>query len=173
MPPSSSSGPDHDGAAVERHRAAEPVARRDIGGRQFGHLTVRGAAVARALCGAHPTRSPPGSPVGSPGRPKSRPGAWCPASWPPRPARSRRRSRIVRPSDKPRCGGPALPVRLGRDRARAEDVGCAAGAAPMAPTTSAVGDLPRGSRTVAPRGVACGQLDNLSVRGAAVARRKT
>ena len=41
-------GPDHDGAAVDGHGAAEVVVRRGVGGRQLGHLAVRGAAVGRA-----------------------------------------------------------------------------------------------------------------------------
>ena len=49
VPPSSSSvGPDHDGVAVDRHGDAEVVVRRGVGGRQLGHLAVRGAAVGRA-----------------------------------------------------------------------------------------------------------------------------
>ena len=36
---------DHDGIAVYRHGEAEEVLRRGVGGRQLGHLDVRGTAV--------------------------------------------------------------------------------------------------------------------------------
>ena len=41
-------GPNHDGVAVDRHGPAELVARRGVGGRQLGHLAIRGTAVGRA-----------------------------------------------------------------------------------------------------------------------------
>ena len=40
--------PDHDGVPVDAHGVAEHVARRGVGGRQLGHLAVRGTAVGRA-----------------------------------------------------------------------------------------------------------------------------
>ena len=41
-------GPNHNCVAVDRHGGAEEVARRGIGGRQFGHFDVRGATIGRA-----------------------------------------------------------------------------------------------------------------------------
>ena len=48
-------GPDHDGGAVDRHGPADIIARHAVGGRQLGHLVVRGATIARAedICRAY------------------------------------------------------------------------------------------------------------------------
>mmetsp|Transcript_12805 Transcript_12805/g.33902 ORF Transcript_12805/g.33902 Transcript_12805/m.33902 type:complete len:253 (+) Transcript_12805:343-1101(+) len=145
--------PDRDGVATNRHGAAELVARRGVGGRQLGHLVVRGAAVARAEdVGCFLAMGPDHDGIAT-----DRHGV----------------AEVV-----PRCavGGRQLDLRVrGPAVGCAEDVGRArheAGVVVAGGTDHdcAAGDGHGSAEVVVRRGVGCRQLGHLNVRGAAVAR---